>query len=221
MKILLAEDERELSRALRAIIEHEGYEVDPAYDGEEAGELIQRNIYDIIILDIMMPKKDGITVLKELRDRGDVTPVLMLTAKSEIENRVEGLDAGADDYLTKPFAMKELLARIRSMARRNTGFNQGKLSFGNITFDKEILELSGTNSIRLSNKEAELLTYFMLNAEKECGTEELFEHIWREEEAENQVVWIYVSYLRKKLASVNADSIISGEKGGPYRLTNA
>lgn len=219
LRLLLAEDERDLSRALSAILQHEGYDVDAAYDGEMASEKIESNIYDIIVLDIMMPKKDGLEVLKDLRSGGNVTPVLMLTAKSEIENRVDGLDAGADDYLTKPFAMKELLARVRSMVRRKEEYVPDTLKFGNMVFDKQTLEISSKNSIRLANKEAELLEYMIINAGKDIPTEKIFEHVWKnDEKADTQIVWVYISFLRKKLLSINADSRIEGEKDGNFKL---
>lgn len=219
LRLLLAEDERELSRALAAVLQHEGYEVDTAYDGEMASEKIENNVYDIIVLDIMMPKKDGMEVLKGLRASGNVTPVLMLTAKSEIENRVDGLDAGADDYLTKPFAMKELLARVRSMVRRKEEYIPDTLKFGNMVFDKQTLEISSKNSIRLANKEAELLEYMIVNAGKELETGKIFEHVWKnDEKADAQIVWVYISFLRKKLLSINADSRIEGEKDGNFKL---
>ena len=141
IRLLLAEDERELSRALSAILEHEGYYVDAVYDGEEATEKIEANVYDMIILDIMMPKKDGIEVLRDLRSGGNVTPVLMLTAKSEVENRVEGLDAGADDYLTKPFAMKELLARITVQLRRRNESDESSISSGELTLINDAMTI--------------------------------------------------------------------------------
>lgn len=219
IKLMLAEDERELSRALSAVMTHEGYEVDAAYDGEEASKKIETNVYDLIILDIMMPKKDGISVLRELRAIGNVTPVLMLTAKSEIENRVDGLDAGADDYLTKPFAMKELLARVRSLVRRKEEYSPNTLKFGNMIFDSRTLEISSQNSIRLANKEAELLEYLIINAGKSLTTESIFSHVWNNDEtADRDIVWVYISFLRKKLLSINANSSILGEKDGNFTL---
>ena len=219
IRLLLAEDERDLSRALTAILMHEGYDVDPAYDGEMATEKINLNAYDLIVLDIMMPKKDGMEVLKDLRAMGNITPVLMLTAKAEIENRVDGLDAGADDYLTKPFAMKELLARVRSMVRRREEYLPDRMKFGNMVFDTQTLEISSKNSIRLANKEAELLEYMIINAGKELSTESIFSHVWKnEEKADHQIVWVYISFLRKKLLSINADCRIAGEKDGSYML---
>ncbi|MDD6789358.1 MAG: response regulator transcription factor [Lachnospira sp.] len=220
MKLLLAEDERELSRALMAVLKLQGCETDPAYDGEEAYRLAHSNIYDVMIFDIMMPKKDGITLLKQLRAEGNHTPVLLLTAKAEIENRVEGLDSGADDYLTKPFAMKELLARIRSLARRSSeSYNPSRLQLGSVTLDTENLELKSETSVRLGSKEAELLEYFMQNPDKEIATEDLLKHVWREdEEKDPEIVWVYVSYLRKKLQWVGADLEIEGEHGGSFKL---
>lgn len=218
-KILLAEDEYELANALSALLVHEGYEVDIASDGDSASEKINMNVYDIIVLDVMMPKKDGLSVLRELRARGNITPVLMLTAKSEIENRVEGLDSGADDYLTKPFAIKELLARIRSLLRRQDEYSPDLLKFGNIVFDRQTLELSAKNSVRLANKEAELLEYMMVNAGKSLSTDKIFLHIWNnDEQYDSQIVWLYVSFLRKKLLSISADCRIIGKKGGEFQL---
>jgi DNA-binding response OmpR family regulator len=223
MKLLLAEDERELSRALAAVLKLQGYELDPAYDGEEAYRLAHSNAYDVMIFDIMMPKKDGITLLRELRAEGNHTPVLLLTAKAEIENRVEGLDSGADDYLTKPFAMKELLARIRSLTRRSSeSYNPSRIQMGSVTLDTENLELKSETSVRLGSKEAELLEFFMQNPEKEIATEDLLKHVWREdEEKDPEIVWVYVSYLRKKLQWVGADLRIEGEHGGSFKLVQA
>ena len=157
MKILLAEDTRDMNHVLTAALTHEGYDVDSAFDGEEALDFVRTNGYDAMVLDIMMPKKDGLQVLKELREENIVTPVLLLTAKAEVDDRVNGLDAGADDYLTKPFAMKELLARVRAMTRRKTEYAAKKLQYGDFSLDDEKFELSCENSVRLSVKEFELL----------------------------------------------------------------
>jgi len=145
MKLLLAEDTHDLSHAVCAVLSHEGYDVDPAYDGEEAMELIRKNGYDAIVLDIMMPKKDGLEVLKELRESNIVTPVLLLTAKGTVDDRVAGLDAGADDYLPKPFAMKELLARIRAMTRRRNVYSGEDIRFADLRLATSTLELSAEN----------------------------------------------------------------------------
>ncbi len=219
MKLLLAEDEKELSRAVCTVLGHFGYETDAAYDGEEAAALAAKNSYDCILLDIMMPKKDGIQVLEELRRSGNVTPVIMLTAKSQVEDRVQGLEAGADDYLTKPFAVKELVARVNSLLRRAGAYTPTKLSLGNVQLDTEQQELSAVNSVRLSRKEAQLMQLFLLNRGKAFSTEELYEKIWRDEpDGHRELVWIYVSYLRQKLAAIAADLRIEGEKDGDFVL---
>ena len=162
MRLLIAEDERELANALAAILKHSHYSVDAVYDGEDALDYALTQNYDGIILDIMMPKRDGLSVLEELRRQEMDTPVLLLTAKSEIDDRIAGLDTGADDYLTKPFAMGELLARIRAMTRRKSAFTPDVLSFGNIRLDRQNFELSGdTASLRLSNKEFQMMEMLM------------------------------------------------------------
>lgn len=219
MKLLLAEDTRDLNRVVTAMLRHEGYIVDSAYDGEEALVDILSNGYDAIILDIMMPKMDGLSVLREIRKRGIITPVLLLTAKAEVDDRVEGLDAGADDYLPKPFAMKELLARIRAMTRRKTEYTKDVLRFGDFTLNAENFELASENSVRLSVKEFALLQTFMLNDDKALDTEYIIEHVWEgEKESDASTVWLYVNYLKRKLSSIDSNATISGEKGGPYQL---
>lgn len=219
MKLLLAEDEKAMSMALVAVLEHSGYEVDAVYDGMAAVEKGRNNTYDCMIFDIMMPKLDGIGALKELRSSGDTTPVIMLTAKAEVDDRITGLDAGADDYLTKPFAMAELLARIRSMTRRSTTFTPSKLAVGHVELDVEEQELSCKNAIRLANKETKLMKFFMLNMGKSLSTEAIFSHVWKDEEdVTEDIVWIYVSYLREKLTAIQADIQILGEKNGTFLL---
>ncbi|MGN0363332.1 MAG: response regulator transcription factor [Bilifractor sp.] len=219
MKILLAEDEEDMSRALVAILTHSGYETDAVYDGEAAVQKALENPYDCMIFDIMMPKLDGIEALKQIRSSGNVSPVIMLTAKSEIDDRITGLDAGADDYLTKPFAMGELLARIRSLTRRNESYTPKQLQIGSVSLNTSEQELSSRNSIRLAGKETKMMEFFMLNPDKELTTAELFEHVWKDTpDAVPDLVWMYVCYLRNKLASIEADVQILGEKGGSYRL---
>ncbi len=219
MKVLLAEDEKAMSMALVAVLEHSGYEVDAVYDGMAAVEKGRSNTYDCMIFDIMMPKLDGIGALKQLRNSGDTTPVIMLTAKAEVDDRITGLDAGADDYLTKPFAMAELLARIRSMTRRSTAFTPSKLAAGNVELDVEEQELSCKNAIRLASKETKLMKFFMLNMGKSLSTEAIFSHVWKDEEdVTEDIVWIYVSYLREKLTAIQADVEIIGEKNGSFLL---
>lgn len=222
MKILLAEDTRDMNHVLTAALTHEGYDVDSAFDGEEALDFVRTNGYDAMVLDIMMPKKDGLQVLKELREENIVTPVLLLTAKAEVDDRVNGLDAGADDYLTKPFAMKELLARVRAMTRRKTEYAAKKLQYGDFSLDDEKFELSCENSVRLSVKEFELLQALILNQNHEVSTQYLLEHVWDgAEEAGPDTVWLYISYLRGKLRSVASNVEIEGERGSSFRLTKA
>ena len=218
MNILLAEDEKDLSRALSAVLTHNGYEVTAVYDGEMAVEAAKSGAFDCMIFDIMMPKMDGITALGIIRDSGDVTPVLLLTAKAEMDDKVTGLDAGADDYLTKPFVMAELLARIRSLTRRGGEYKPKKITFGTVTLDVSGQELISENSVRLAGMEASLMEFFMMNPEKSFTTEEIFSRVWKDEQADPGVVWIYISYLRNKLRSISANIRIDGEEGGEFVL---
>ena len=222
MKLLLAEDTRDLNRAVTAILKHEGFEVDSAYDGEEALSFLTAGSYDGIILDIMMPKVSGIEVLTSLRKMNDSTPVLLLTAKAEVDDRVSGLDAGADDYLTKPFAMKELLARIRSMLRRRTRYSAEELHFEGLSLRSESLELAAENSVRLSMKEFELMRLLISTPDKELSTEFILNQLWAgEPDAGADTVYLYISYLRGKLKAVDANVRIEGNRGGSFRLTKA
>ena len=219
MNILLAEDEKDLSRALTAVLEHNGYEVTAVYDGEAAVETAKEQAFDCMVFDIMMPKMDGMTALGIIRESGDMTPVLFLTAKSEMDDKVAGLDAGADDYLTKPFAMVELLARIRSLVRRKDDYTPKKLTFGSVTLDVSGQELVAENSVRLAGMEASLMEFFMLNPEKSFTTEEIYSHVWKDEEAGQDIVWVYISYLRNKLMAIASDIKIVGEQGKSFMLT--
>ncbi len=220
MRLLLAEDERTLSDALVAILTHSNYSVDAVYNGQDALDYLENGDYDGAILDIMMPKIDGITVLKTIRAAGSSVPVLLLTAKSEIDDRVDGLDAGADDYLTKPFAAKELLARIRAMTRRQPALQDTALRFGNIVLARTDSTLSGPDgSIRLANKEYQLLEMLMINPGQTISTERFLEKIWGyDSEAEINVVWVNLSALRKKLASIGANVQIRANRGLGYCL---
>ncbi len=219
MKILLAEDTKDLNRVLSVALAHEGYEVDSVYDGEEALEMVRTSGYDAMILDIMMPKRDGLSVLRELRERNVVTPVLLLTAKAEVDDRVEGLEAGADDYLTKPFAMRELLARVRAITRRRTDYAARSLHYGDFALNDENFELSCENAVRLSVKEFELLQTLIVNQNVETETGYLLEHVWDGvPEATADTVWLYVSYLKGKLSSIASKAQIQGERGGSFRL---
>ncbi len=220
MRLLLAEDEKELSNALCAVLKHNNYSVDAVYNGQDALDYGLCENYDGIILDVMMPKMDGFTVLKKLRENGISTPIIILTAKSEIEDRIAGLDTGADDYLTKPFAMGELLARIRALTRRKSEFSPNILSFSNLTLNRETFELSvGDNSIRLGNKEFQMIEMMLSNPGRLISTEQFMERIWGyETEAEINVVWVYISYLRKKLVSLDAKVEIKAVRGVGYTL---
>ncbi len=221
MKILLAEDEQQLSRVLETAMTHEGYQVDTAFDGQEAVDLVKGNAYDLMILDIMMPVKTGIEALKEIRQTGNTTHVIMLTAMSEVDDKVTGLDAGADDYLTKPFSLKELLARLRSMSRRVATFTPNLLQIGQTSLNVGEHELISSNSIRLAGKESKMMEFLMLNAQKSLSTQEIFRHVWSKDEDEDLdegFVWIYISYLRQKLKAIHADLAILGEEGGSFTL---
>lgn len=219
MRLLLAEDTRDLNSAIAAMLGMNGYEVTKTYDGEEALNCLKEETYDGIILDIMMPKVDGLSVLRELRSRGVVTPVLMLTAKAEVEDRVQGLDLGADDYLTKPFAMKELVARVNAMTRRRTQYAATDLTMGNMTLRSNTQELAAENSIRLSMKEMELLQTLLLNKDHEITTEFLVERVFQDTEgAGEDIVWLYINYLRGKIASINANVEIVGDRKGPFQV---
>ncbi|MCT2872632.1 response regulator transcription factor [Limosilactobacillus fermentum] len=220
MNILLAEDEKQLSRALVTAMQATGYHVDPAYNGQEAVDLAGQRAYDVIILDIMMPKLNGIEALKQLRQTGNKTYVIMLTAMAEIDDKVTGLDAGADDYLTKPFSLKELLARLRSLERRSEDYQEDVLNFADITLDNDEQRLESHNSISLSGKETKLLAYLMKNPGEAIESSILLDQGWdKDDEADETDLWIYISYLRQKLQAVNAHVTIVGEKGGPFTLS--
>ena len=220
MRLLLAEDERALSKALATILERSNYSVDTVYDGEAALEYLAADNYDGVILDIMMPEKDGITVLKELRSRGSKIPVLILTAKSEVDDKVLGLDSGANDYLTKPFHSRELLARIRAMTRAQSSQTSSVLQMGNITLDQRTYELSSpTGSFRLANREFQILELLMQNPGNLISAERLMEKIWGyDSETEISVVWVYISYLRKKLSALSANIQIRATRNVGYCL---
>lgn len=220
MRLLLAEDELALSKALKAILERNNYSVDTAYDGQEALDYLEADNYDGVILDIMMPKVDGITVLKEIRKKGNLIPVLLLTAKSEVDDKVQGLDAGANDYLTKPFNSRELLARIRAMTRMQAVKTNSKLQIGNVTLDCATYELSTVSgTYRLANKEFQMMEMLMSNPKNLISSERFMEKIWGyDSESEINVVWVYISYLRKKLKALHADIRITAMRNAGYRL---
>ena len=220
MRLLLAEDEKELNQALATVLRHNNFTVDCAYDGEEALDYFDSNEYDGVILDIMMPKVDGIKVLKTIRSEGNNVPVLFLTAKSEIDDRVEGLDAGADDYLTKPFAMKELLARVRALTRRQGDIADSVLKSGNLSLNKATFELGVANSNeRLGNKDFQMMEMLMSNEGVVISAEKFMEKIWGfDSDADISVVWVYISNLRKKLAGLDSDMEIKAIRNQGYVL---
>ena len=220
MRILLAEDERDLADALEAMLKHNNYSVDTVDNGQDALDYLMLDDYDGAILDVMMPKMDGVTVVQKLRENKKSTPVLLLTAKSEIEDKVYGLDSGADDYLTKPFVIKELLARVRSMTRRQTTFTCNVLELGNVSLSKYTFELSTEkDKVRLSNKEYQMMEMLMRNPGNVIQTEQFLERIWGyDSDSEINVVWVNISYLRKKLKALDANVQIKATRNVGYTL---
>ena len=223
MKLLLAEDEHALSDAVAAVLEHNNFSVDTVYDGQDALDYALTEQYDGILLDIMMPKMDGLTVLEHLRARGITTPVMMLTARAEVSDRVEGLDKGADDYLPKPFAMAELLARVRALTRRGGEYIPNVLEMDGTSLDRDSYELRcGECSQHLSKKEFQMMEMLFLNRGRLLSTEQFMSRIWGyESDAEINVVWVYISGLRKKLAQIGSTLQISAMRGRGYVLEAA
>ncbi|MBO7356816.1 MAG: response regulator transcription factor [Lachnospiraceae bacterium] len=220
MRILLAEDERSMSRALTAILTKNNYSVDAVYDGQDALDYIKSGDYDLAILDVMMPKLDGFEVLKQIRADGIQIPVMMLTAKSQVDDKVEGLDLGANDYLTKPFDSKELLARLRAMTRVTAGTSDNELRFGNTTLNRGSYELSSPGgSVRLSSREYQMMEYLMSNPGMLITTERFFDKIWGLDfEGDTSIVWTNLSYLRKKLVQIGANVRIKATRNAGYSL---
>ncbi len=220
MRLLLAEDEKSLSRAVRFLLEKNNYSVDAVYNGADALDYLENGNYDGAVLDVMMPEMDGITVLKKVREKGNLIPILILTARSEIDDKVLGLDSGANDYLTKPFNTKELLARIRAMTRVQTSQTDSHLQFGNITLDRATFEMSSpTGSFRLANKEFQMMENLISQPHHLISTERFMEKIWGyDAEVEVNVVWVYISYLRKKLAALHANIQIKSARNVGFSL---
>lgn len=220
MRLLLAEDEKHLSKALVTILQHNNYSVDVVYDGQSAIDYLETGLYDCAILDIMMPKVDGLTVLKHIRSNNNRIPIIMLTAKSEIDDRCLGLDLGADDYLTKPFATPELLARIRALTRRKEVSTSNILSYYDLKLNRLTFELSYQDKeIKLCNKEFQMMEMFMLHHNQVISTEQFMVKIWGFDcESEINTVWVYVSYLRKKLKQLNAPFQINLSRNIGYIL---
>lgn len=220
MKLLYAEDERSLSEAVVDILTYHNFLVDAVYDGADALAYAKNEQYDGIILDIMMPKRDGLSVLKELRADGCRTPILLLTAKAEVEDQIRGLDLGADDYLPKPFPMKLLLARVRAMLRRREQFTPSVLRCGNLSLDQRSFTLSvGAKRMTLPKLEYRLMELLLLNRGICLSTEELLCRVWGyETEAELGTVWVYLSYLRKRLSALHANVAIVAKRNIGYTL---
>ncbi len=220
MRLLLADDEVELSNALVAILKHSSYTVDAVYNGTDALDYALTEEYDGIILDIMMPGMDGMEVLKKLREKGISTPVLFLTAKTEVDDRIKGLDLGADDYLPKPFDMGELLARVRAMLRRKSEFTQANLTCGNLTLDRATYEMftEGHEKIRLSGREFQMMEMLMTSPGRVISVDNFMNRIWADGEADVNVVWVYISNLRKKLTSLDATCEIKASRGLGYSI---
>ncbi len=221
MKLLYAEDEKSLSEAVVDVLEYNKFSVDAVYDGMDALDYAQSGHYDGIILDVMMPRLSGLEVLERLRAAGSKTPILLLTAKSEIEDRIAGLDLGADDYLPKPFAMGELLARIRAMLRRRAEFTPDVLTLGNLSLDRQSYTLSvGDNRMILPKLEFQLMELFLLNRGIYLSTEDILVKVWGyDTDTEIGVVWVYISYLRKKLTALGANVAIQAKRNIGYTLT--
>ncbi len=220
MKILIVDDERQLTDAVAVILKQNNYLVDCAYNGEDGLDHALSGVYDLIILDVMMPKMDGFTMLKLLRRHKIDVPVLMLSAKSETSDKIEGLNYGADDYMTKPFNSEELIARIKALLRRKEKFTGDVLSFGDISLDRDTFELVKDNKkIALGKKEYQILEMLMLNDGKSIDKERFIEKIWGyDTEAEYNTIEVYVSFLRKKLNAVGANTEIKSIRGIGYTL---
>lgn len=222
MKILIVEDEKRMAQALCQILQLEKYEVDHCDNGRDGMLAIESDIYDVVVLDVMLPYKNGFDIARETRRKGIKTPIIMLTAKNELDDKVNGLDCGADDYLTKPFMTKELLARIRALLRRNINTADGSLSYGDITLEKNTATLSCTENgqnVRLSEKEYRLLEYMIANGGQILTREQLALKIWGyESEAEYNNVEVYMSFTRKKLNFVGARTEIKAVRGIGYEL---
>jgi DNA-binding response OmpR family regulator len=220
MRLLIADDEKELASALVAILKHSNYSVDAVYNGTDALDYALTGDYDGIILDVMMPGLDGMEVLKKIREKGLSTPVLFLTAKTEVDDRIRGLDLGADDYLPKPFDMGELLARVRAMLRRKEDFAPANLSCGNLTLDRAgyELEVPGHDKVHLSGKEFQMMEMLMTSPGRIISVDNFMDRIWPEGEADVNVVWVYISNLRKKLTSLDATCEIKASRGVGYSI---
>jgi DNA-binding response OmpR family regulator len=220
MRILVIEDNHRLSSSLAANLTHEGYSVDTAYDGQEGQDLAELTPYDLIILDILLPKKDGLQVCRDLRRRRIQTPILLLTARDSVDDRVRGLDCGADDYLVKPFAMRELLARLRALLRRQSPYTNGRLEMGDLVVDPVTytVEREG-RPIDLTPKEFALLEFLLYHPNQVVTRELIEQHIWNYDfESESNVIDVYVRRLRRKIDDPFATKVLTTVRGVGYRL---
>lgn len=219
MRILIAEDEVSIAKALKVVLEKNKYTVDMVHNGIDAFDYISGKQYDTIVLDIMMPGMDGMEVLKKSRNMGNTTPVLFLTAKSEVEHRVAGLEAGADDYLPKPFATSEFLARVKALTRRSGAYTPTIITAGNTSLDINRYTMTAKNSVTLNNKEYQLMELFFRNPSHVFSSEHLMEKVWElESESNIDVVWTYIGFLRKKLRQIGSDAEIKTIRGAGYSL---
>ena len=222
MRLLFAEDDRDISKAVKTLLERSGYSVDVVFNGQDAIDYIESGEYDGVILDWMMPKRSGIEVLTQMRARGFSTPVLMLTARDAVDDRVEGLDSGADDYLPKPFAASELLARIRAMLRRKEDYKHDVIRFADIELDKSAMSVTcNKKSVRLNNKAFQLMEMLVEHPGAVLSIDQIMERIWGwDSDSEVNVVWVNISFLRKKLTELGAHAKIKAVRGVGYSLEN-
>lgn len=220
MRVLIAEDEVSTAKALKVLLEKSKFSVDIVHNGLDAWSYIEAGSYEVIVLDIMMPGMNGIEVLTKMRKAGNKTPVMMLTAKAEVEDRVAGLEAGADDYLPKPFATTELIARVKALGRRSEAYSEAEQKVGNLTLDANRYEMrAGKNSVKLTNKEYQLMELFVLHPGYVFSTEHLMDKIWGlDSESEIDVVWTHIGFVRKKLRSIDANVEIKTVRGAGYSL---
>lgn len=218
MRVLIADDEPAITKALKVILEKNKFTVDAVYNGRDALDYMLTGQYDAVVLDIMMPELSGLDVLTRARAQGVKTQVMLLTAKGEVSDRVTGLDCGADDYLPKPFAASELVARVRALTRRSDSYTHTVLSLGQTRLDSGRYELAcGDKSVSLSNREYQLMELLMRNARRVFSSERIMELVWGfDANADTDVVWTYVSFLRKKLREINADTEIKTIRGVGY-----
>jgi len=219
MKILLAEDTKDLNQVETAVLTREGYEVVSCLDGDEAYERAQNEKFDMFILDIMMPGKSGLEILKDIRSRDEETPIMLLTAKGEVDDRVNGLDSGANDYMVKPFSIKEFLARVRVYERSSSAEKEKFIEYKDLKLSTEDYSIASFDSVGLSSKEFMLMKLLIKNAPREVSTKYILDSVWEDDEnADEETVWLYISYLKSKLECISSRVTIEGEKGQKFKL---